>query len=160
MKYIVTDVDGVLTDATVTLDAQGNESKRFCFRDLDAIGVGRRAGSAFVMLTGENTPIARFIAKRFGIEKAYFGAKDKLSVMAQISGQLGIDAGQIVYIGDSDSDAALLSASGLGIAPHDGTATAKKAADSIADACGGTGVLLEVVDKLISGEFKWPEEIQ
>jgi 3-deoxy-D-manno-octulosonate 8-phosphate phosphatase KdsC-like HAD superfamily phosphatase len=44
MKFILLDVDGVLTDGSVTLDVNGNESKRICYRDLDAIVVGRRAG--------------------------------------------------------------------------------------------------------------------
>jgi YrbI family 3-deoxy-D-manno-octulosonate 8-phosphate phosphatase len=158
MKYIITDVDGVLTDGSVIIDAQGNESKKICYRDLDAIGVGRQAGYEFGIVTGENTPIASFLAKRFGIELAWFGAKDKLKVMDEITKKLKVSASEIIYIGDSDNDISLLEASGLGITPRDGTFRAKNAAQVITDAKGGTGVLLEVVDRLLLKKLFHPGE--
>jgi YrbI family 3-deoxy-D-manno-octulosonate 8-phosphate phosphatase len=158
MKYIITDVDGILTDGSVYVDAQGNENKRICYRDLDAIGVGRRAGYEFAIITGENTPMAKFIAKRFGIELAFFGAKNKLQIMTEFMEKSGMDIKNMIYIGDSDNDAALLEAAGLGIAPADGTFKAKNAAHAITDAKGGTGVLLEVIDKLLLGMYRWPGE--
>jgi YrbI family 3-deoxy-D-manno-octulosonate 8-phosphate phosphatase len=158
MKLILTDVDGVLTDGSVLLDLDGNESKRICYRDLDAIGIGRRAGYEFGIITGENTPMAKMIAKRFGIARVYFGAKDKVKAMAEISRETGIDAKDVLYIGDSDNDVALLELVGLGIAPADGTCKAKQAAKIITDTKGGCGVLLEVVNKLLLGKFFWPGE--
>ncbi|GHV82977.1 hypothetical protein AGMMS50212_03170 [Spirochaetia bacterium] len=156
MKLILTDVDGVLTDGSVMMDMHGNESKKICYRDLDAVGVGRRAGYEFGIITGEDTQMAHAIAKRFGIELACFGAKNKTARFSEISEKTGVAAKNIVYIGDSDTDAALLSQAGLGIAPFDATANAKKAAKYTAESKGGTGVLLEVVDKLISGVLAWP----
>lgn len=156
MKYIVTDIDGVLTDGTVTIDAQGNEQKKICYRDLDAIGTGRKAGYEFIFITGEDTPIARFIARRFGIEKVFFGAKQKLKVLNEAAPELNLDIKNIVYIGDSDNDIELLEAAGLGIAPRDGTFRAKQSAKVITDAKGGTGVLLEVLDKLLLKKLSFP----
>ncbi|GMO41486.1 MAG: hypothetical protein Ta2B_21350 [Termitinemataceae bacterium] len=160
MRLILTDVDGVLTDGSVTIDEHGHETKKICYRDLDAIGVGRRAGYEFGIITGEDTPMARAIAKRFRIDIAYFGAKNKMRVMAEITEKIGLSAKNIVYIGDSDTDSALLSAAGLGISPADGTINAKKAALYTAENRGGTGVLLEVIDKLIGGVLAWPPKVQ
>ncbi|MDL2272451.1 hypothetical protein LJC23_05400, partial [Desulfovibrio sp. OttesenSCG-928-I05] len=75
MKIILTDVDGVLTDGRITLDVHGNETKVICYRDLDAIGIGRRAGYEFAFATGENTGMVDVLAKRFGVTKVYPGAK-------------------------------------------------------------------------------------
>jgi YrbI family 3-deoxy-D-manno-octulosonate 8-phosphate phosphatase len=157
MKLILTDVDGVLTDGTVLMDIHGTESKRICYRDLDAIGIGRRAGYEFGIITGENTPMARLIAARFGINIAYFGAKDKIKVMAGITEEMGIPVKNIIYIGDSDSDVSLLELAGIGIAPFDAAFRAKQTAKLITDARGGSGVLLEVIDKLLLGKIIWPE---
>jgi YrbI family 3-deoxy-D-manno-octulosonate 8-phosphate phosphatase len=140
------------------MDAQGNESKKICYRDLDAVGVGRREGYEFGIITGENTPMAALLAKRFGIALALFGAKDKLNVMANITKKLGVRASEIIYIGDSDHDIPLLEAAGLGITPRDGTFRAKNAAQVITDAGGGTGVLLEVVDRLLLKKLFHPGE--
>lgn len=155
-KMILTDVDGVLTDGRVTMDARGWESKSICYRDLDAIGVGRRAGYEFVFMTGENTEMARVLARRFGVSRAYYGAKDKLLALNQFSEESGLPFDQLVYIGDSDRDAPALKAAGLGIAPCDASIKARAAADVMTEAKGGYGVLLEVVDKLIDGEWSCP----
>ena len=158
MKLILVDIDGVLTDGRVTLDINGNETKTICYRDLDAIGIGRRAGYEFAFVTGEDTPMVSVIAKRFDIEIVYSGAKDKLASVRQISNEYGIPLSGFVYIGDSDRDAPALEAVGLGIAPRDASVRARNAAHFITDCYGGTGVLLEVMDKIIMGKLHYPGE--
>ena len=156
MKFIFTDVDGVLTDGQLTIDINGNEIKTICYRDLDAIGIGRRNGYDFAFVTGENTEMVQVLAKRFGINKVYAGAKDKLAAMNAIAAEFKTELCDLLYIGDSDRDATALEAVGLGIAPRNATASAKNAADYITESDGGCGVLLEVVDKLIAGKLKFP----
>jgi len=154
VKLILTDVDGVLTDGRVTLDEHGCETKSINYRDLDAIGIGRRAGYEFAFVTGEDTKMARVLAKRFGVERLYAGAKDKLAAVTAISEELNIPLFHLVYIGDSDRDAPAMEAVGLGVAPRDAALKAKAAAAVITQSRGGYGVLLETVDKLIAGEWK------
>jgi YrbI family 3-deoxy-D-manno-octulosonate 8-phosphate phosphatase len=153
MKYILTDIDGVLTDGRVTLDINGNETKNVCYRDLDAIGIGHKNGYVFFFVTGENTPMVDVIAKRFGVENVFKGAKDKLAVLQNISAEKNIPLSEMIYIGDSHRDAPALSAVGIGIAPKDAAFSAKKAAKYITDSNGGYGVLLEVTDKILLGEW-------
>lgn len=156
MKLILLDVDGVLTDGRVTIDIHGNETKTICYRDLDAIGVGRKKGYDFAFVTGEDTEMVKALAKRFGIEKIYAGAKDKLAAMKTIAVECGINLDCLLYIGDSDRDAPALDAVGFGIAPYDATAYAKSSANYVTESRGGYGVLLEVIDKLIAGKIKFP----
>jgi len=158
MKMIFTDVDGVLTDGRVTIDINGNETKSICYRDLDAVGVGRRSGYDFAFVTGEDTEMVAALAKRFNISKVYAGAKDKVAVMCLIADEYGMKLSELMYIGDSDRDAPALEVVGLGIAPRDSTESARIAANYVSEVKGGYGVLLEVVDKLISGKIKHPCE--
>lgn len=153
MKLILTDVDGVLTDGRVNIDVNGNETKTICYRDLDAIGIGRRAGYDFAFVTGEDTDMVKALAERFNIQKVYSGAKDKLSALTSISQELGCCLEELIYIGDSDRDAPGLEVVGLSVAPMDGTPRAKAASRYITDARGGYGVLFETVDKIISKEW-------
>jgi YrbI family 3-deoxy-D-manno-octulosonate 8-phosphate phosphatase len=155
MKLILTDVDGVLTDGRVTLNIHGDETKSICYRDLDAIGIGRRNGYDFAFVTGEDTKMVQLIANRFKVERVYAGAKDKLLAVNSIAGELGIDVSELLYIGDSDRDAPALEAVGIGIAPRDATVSAKNAANLITETNSGCGVLLEVIDNLISGKLKY-----
>lgn len=151
IKYIFADIDGVITDGKVWIDAQGNENKQICYRDLDSIGIGRNVDLEFVFITGENTEIARGIARRFKVEPSVFGAKDKLSAIETLIATMQIDKDCICYIGDSDRDAPAIAYVGLGIAPADGSKKARAAADFITDSVGGAGVLFEVVENIIEG---------
>jgi len=159
MKIIFTDVDGVLTDGRVTMDVNSNETKTISYRDLDAIGVGRRAGFEFAFVTGEDTEMVRVLAKRFKVDIVYAGAKDKVPVMTKAAEAYGLKLDELFYIGDSDRDVPLLEACGFGVAPRDGTTNARLAANYVTEVCGGHGVLLEVVDKLISGKIKFPARV-
>jgi YrbI family 3-deoxy-D-manno-octulosonate 8-phosphate phosphatase len=157
MKLILTDVDGVLTDGRVTIDIYGNETKSICYRDLDAIGIGRAHGYDFAFVTGEDTAMVSAIAERFKIMRVYAGQKDKLVAMRAIGAELGVAIGDLLYIGDSDRDVTALEAVGVGIVPRDATASAVNAANFVTESCGGYGVLLEVVNKLIAGKVKFPK---
>jgi 3-deoxy-D-manno-octulosonate 8-phosphate phosphatase KdsC-like HAD superfamily phosphatase len=77
--------------------------------------------------------------------------------MNAIAAELGVDVDKLLYIGDSDRDAPALDVVGVGIAPRDATASALNAANFVTESKGGYGVLLEVVDKLIAGEIKFPK---
>lgn len=156
MKIILTDVDGVLTDGRISLDIHGNETKVICYRDLDAIGIGRRAGYDFAFATGEDTPMVGVLAARFSVTRVYPGAKDKLAALQQFCADTGLAMEQVIYIGDSDRDAPALEAAGLGIAPCDASQKALHAADVVTLAVGGSGVLLEVVNGLIAGKLRLP----
>lgn len=149
IKYIFADMDGVVTDGTVRIDENGRESKAICFRDLDAIGIGRRAGIAFAFVTGEDTPIAHFMAKRFGVETAVFGAKDKKAAVEGLLAQLNLTAEEICYIGDSARDVPAIEMAGIGATVQDGVLAARRAADIVTECRGGTGALLELVETLL-----------
>jgi YrbI family 3-deoxy-D-manno-octulosonate 8-phosphate phosphatase len=143
-----------LTDGRVTLDIHGNETKSIAYRDLDAIGIGRRAGYDFAFVTGEDSEMARFFAARFKVDRLYTGAKDKLAAVTAISDETGIPLNNLIYIGDSDRDVPALEAVGLGIAPCDASPKAQKAANFLTECKGGFGVLLEVVNNLVDGVWK------
>ena len=149
IKYIFADMDGVVTDGTVRIDEAGRESKAISFRDLDAIGIGRAAGLDFAFITGEDTPIAHFMAQRFGVETAVFGAKDKGKAVASLLKELGLTADEICYIGDSARDVPAIEMAGVGATVCDGVLAARRAADIVTECRGGTGALLELVEIIV-----------
>lgn len=154
IKYIFADMDGVVTDGTVRIDEHGKESKAICFRDLDAIGIGRRAGIEFAFVTGEDTPIAHFMAKRFGVDTVAFGAKDKKAAVENLLLQLGLSADEICYIGDSARDIPAIELAGIGVTVQDGVLAARRAADIVTECRGGTGALLELVETILERRNK------
>ena len=153
IKYIFTDIDGVLTNGQVLIDELGNERKNICYRDLDAISLGRKAGIEFAMLTGESTNLASYIVKRFNVSEAVLGAKDKGKAFMELIERLGIRKEDVCYIGDSNRDIPAIDMAGLGVCPHDATLQVLKKVDYVTEVDGGQGVLWEVVEKIISKDL-------
>ncbi len=145
IRLLVLDLDGVITDGTVLLFASGDEVRSVHFHDLDAVARVRRLGVEVAILSGENNPAGHRVAARFGIEEAVWGAKDKLVALEEMTRRLGIPLEETCYVGDADRDAPALKAAGLGLAPADGTPTARAAADRVLEAVGGRGAVAEAV---------------
>ncbi len=149
IKLLALDIDGVLTDGRLILDASGNEYKSINIRDLDGITWLQKSGLALALLTGEDTAFVDTIARRFGITNILKGAKDKEKALKQLAGKTQVSLGNICYVGDADRDAGALKLCGLGIVPQDGTKKAKKSALVVLKSKGGEGVIQEVIEYLI-----------
>ena len=149
IKYIFSDIDGVLTNGKVQIDAEGNERKDICYRDLDAIAKGRKNGLEFAFVTGEDTKMAHYIAKRFNVSKAIFGAKDKELALKYLMEELNANREEICYIGDSERDIPAIKFASLGVAPADALKSVREAADITLECNGGQGALWELVKYLI-----------
>ena len=69
---IALDVDGVLTDGGVYWDGNGGEWKRFSFRDIMGVSLGRKAGLRFACLVERAPELAREdVLERADIRRGY-----------------------------------------------------------------------------------------
>ena len=75
IRVVLLDIDGVLTDGKVTVDSNGKEYKTLDFRDIDAVYTLRGAGIKVGLVTGEDTPIAKYFKNRFKPDYFYSGCK-------------------------------------------------------------------------------------
>lgn len=149
IKYIFSDIDGVLTDGTVLLDAENNEQKKICYRDLDSINFGKAHGLEFALITGEDSKLARQISKRFRTINNSYGAKDKAQALLDLQKKLQLEIDEICYIGDSMRDIPAIQLAKLGVAPADALKNVRENADYITEVCGGQGVLWETVEMIV-----------
>ena len=145
IALVLLDVDGVLTDGTVRCTAGGDEEKSLFMRDVDAVFDARRRGLRVGLVTGEETPLVDFIARRLVIEVIAQGAKDKLAAIRKVAEAEGIGLDAVCYVGDGDRDAPALAAVGLGLAPRDASIEAKRAAAVVLTSPGGRGAVAEAM---------------
>lgn len=153
IKLLVLDIDGVLTDGRVIIDASSREYKSINYRDLDGIAWLKKRGVGLVLLTGEKTAIVGTLAKRFGISKVIKGAKDKEKALKQLLRSSQVPLKNICYVGDSDRDAYALRTCGLGIVPQDATKKAKESASVVLKSKGGNGVVHEIIEHLVKNGY-------
>src|SRR6185437_12024483 len=109
----------------------GEEVRSVHFRDADAVAGALRNGVTVAVLSGEESAGVKQVAHRLGIKEGYFGAKDKLDRLRDLASELAMEMEETCYVGDADRDAPALFAAGIGLAPSDGSAAARSAADHV-----------------------------
>lgn len=153
IALVVFDVDGVLTDGTLTYGAEGEQVKHFNVKD----GVGLKLlgyfGVECAVISAKDSAPLRQRMKDLKIQHFYPGSKDKWPVLEQLLAQLNIRAEQCCYVGDDVIDLKVMSKVGLSIAPKDAFWMVKEQADIITEACGGRGVAREVADLLLAARM-------
>ena len=149
IKALAMDVDGVLTDGRVCWGAAGEESKRFSFRDIMGLSLGRRAGLKLALVSGEAGPILDRFAAKMGIEDVFQGYRDKAGAVAAFAGRHQLPLGSVCFIGDDVNDLEAMALVGLSVCPADAHPSVRRKAQWILAASGGHGAVRELIDRLL-----------
>ncbi len=157
---ILSDVDGVLTDGTIEIDHEGNESKRFSTLDGYGIRCWKKAGHDFGLITGRKSPCVLHRAQDLGITIVRLGIFAKREAVEEIAAEHGLTLNQIAYIGDDLPDLPAIRAVGLGVAVPDAVQEVKDAADYITMRRGGYGAVREVIEQILRRQGKWNQAAQ
>ena len=153
IKLVVFDVDGVLTDGTLSYSKNGEEVKHFNVKD----GVGIKLLNTYDITTAvisakDSAPLRKRISD-LGIPHFYPACADKWAKLSLLLEQLNIEANEVCYVGDDVIDLKVMKRIGLSITPADGFWLVKKYADLVTDAAGGKGVAREVADIILSSRM-------
>lgn len=153
IKLLITDCDGVLTDAGVYYGENGEVLKKFNIRD--GMGVERLRKLVNVetaIITGEVSPSVAKRAEKLKITELHLGIKDKLAVLVQIMANRNLTKNNIAYIGDDVNDIEIMQNVGLTACPSDAISFTKEVADYICENKGGEGCFREFAELIIAAQ--------
>lgn len=150
IKYLILDVDGVMTDGGLYYSADGVELKRFNAQDGYGIVRARECGLGIGIISGRETPIVAARARVLGIDDVYQGAADKVEAMRGIQARYYLKDEEIAYIGDDLFDLPLLGAVGLSAAPKNARPEVRRKVHYVTSAAGGEGAVRELIDFLLA----------
>jgi 3-deoxy-D-manno-octulosonate 8-phosphate phosphatase (KDO 8-P phosphatase) len=157
IKLLVLDVDGVLTDGTIVVNAEGGESKFFNSLDGHGIRLWRRAGLKVAFLSGRTSePVTRY-ARQLDVDYIFQGCHYKMPVLEKLLDELGLSAGEVAFVGDDLPDLPAISYVGFGVAVADAIEEVKQHADYVTTRKGGSGAVREVIEYLLKNTGKWQE---
>jgi YrbI family 3-deoxy-D-manno-octulosonate 8-phosphate phosphatase len=151
VRLVLTDVDGVLTDAGMYLSSDGTELKKFNARDGKGFELLRLAGIATGMLTSEAVELVAQRARKLGTHVA-LGCADKLAEADRLRLSSGLTWDEIAYIGDDVHDLELMASVGLSAAPCDAVPVVRSAARYVTQAAGGKGSFRELADLILAAQ--------
>lgn len=149
IRLLVLDVDGVLTDGRIYLDADGREQKVFHVHDGHGIKQAMRAGIQIAVISGRQSRAVEQRMDELGIEHVRLGQEKKTAAFEEIVAQLDIPLDAVACIGDDEPDLAIMNGAGLAISVADAQPVVRAQADWVTSNGGGKGAVREVCDALI-----------
>jgi len=155
IRLFLCDVDGVLTDGTVTM-GQGVELKRFHIQD----GLGLRLLQKEGLKVGwiSNRPSDATIERAKDLKVDYLHqqkAGTKTQAAEDMMKQAGVTWSQVCYLGDDIVDLAVLKRAGFAVAVANAIAEAKDVAHYVTKAPGGDGAVREVCEMILKAQGYW-----
>lgn len=154
IRFVITDIDGVLTDGSLYYDANGETFK--CFNVRDGLGIKMLIENdvQVAVLSGRDSPILRKRIADLGIELFQLGKLDKQTACLQLIEQAGVTAEQTAYIGDDSVDLPAFEICGLAVAVADAPQYIQDAADYTLTLAGGKGAFRELSDAILNAQEK------
>lgn len=149
VMLLVLDVDGVMTDGSVFLDASGAETKRFNVRDGLGIKLWRRCGFKAAFLTARQSLAVERRAKELDVEIVVQGVHDKSKGLDEILAHFGVGPERAAYMGDDWPDVPVLRRVGFAMAVQDAAEEVKAAAALVTRARGGRGAVREAIEHIL-----------
>jgi len=151
IRLFAMDVDGVLTDGTITIGSDGTESKQFSI--LDGLGLVRLrdAGIELAWISGRSSRATQRRAEELKIPHVIQGRSDKLQALQELADRLGVAAKDCCYMGDDEIDVPAILWVGIGVSVKDGMPAATMAARYIPRRPAGKGAVREVCDLILAG---------
>ena len=150
IRGIFCESDGILTNGKVIYDPSGKGSKQFHFRDSAIIPYLRMAGVVTGVVSGrESDTVSRWCAD-LKMEFCHQGILDKVSTVEKLAEHYKLKLKEVAFIGDDLSDRGVFRIVGLSVCPADALAYVKQSADLVTFAKGGSGVLRELADLVLT----------
>ncbi len=153
VRMILADVDGTLTDGSLTPYPDGEEIKSFNTKDGLGVLISRLAGLKVGFITGKNSKALKAGPRGSGSTSSARRSTRSRSFGRSWPSTAFVE--EIAYIGDDLNDLAVLEAAGFSAAPADAVAAVRKRVDFVCRRRGGEGAFRELVDYILGAQRKW-----
>lgn len=149
IKLLAFDVDGVLTDGSITYDENGVEYKTFNAKD--GHGIVRMGKSGFItaIITARHNGTVQHRAKNLNVTELYQGQKYKLPALEELMKKYNLTYENVSYMGDDLPDICILEKVGLACCPADAIKEVKEICNFKSSYAGGRGAVRELCDFIL-----------
>jgi YrbI family 3-deoxy-D-manno-octulosonate 8-phosphate phosphatase len=152
IQLVLTDVDGVLTDAGMYYGVTGDSLKKFNTRDGMGMELLRQQGIEVGIITREQTEIVAQRARKLQLDLVIQGCRDKASALDQLLKERGLGAQNVAYIGDDINDLEIMGLVGFSAAPADAVEAVRQQAHYLCKTAGGHGCFREFAEEILQRE--------
>jgi 3-deoxy-D-manno-octulosonate 8-phosphate phosphatase (KDO 8-P phosphatase) len=152
LKLLLLDVDGVLTDGTITYTHEGTEIKSFHTRDGFGIRLLLESGVEVGLITARESEAVKRRVQDLGLKHVFQKTKNKLEVFDQLLKELGLEPTEVGYMGDDWLDLPLLVRVGFAATVADAVPEVLQIAHYVTRRKGGHGAVREVCELILEAK--------
>jgi 3-deoxy-D-manno-octulosonate 8-phosphate phosphatase (KDO 8-P phosphatase) len=158
------DVDGTMTDGSVTLlsqvDGTALEIKTFDAHDGQGLTLAHTAGLRTGCITGRESSALLRRAQEMKMEFVYMKQSIKMPAYEDVLRKAEVSDDEVAFVGDDLPDIPLLRRVGLAVAVGDGVGEVKEVAHYTTRALAGHGAIREAVELILRSKGIWEEMIE
>ena len=149
VRAVVTDFDGVHTDDTAIIDADGGERVRVSREDGMGVALLRRAGVPLLILSTEVNPVVRARAAKLRVPVLH-GIDDKEAALRDWAREHDLPLADIAYLGNDVNDLPAMRIVGWPVAVANAHPLVLAEARVVLRRRGGDGAVRELIERVLS----------
>lgn len=158
LEHITTfifDVDGVLTDGSVTILTDGEMLRKMNIKDGYALKTAIVNGFNICIISGGSNEGVRIRLEGLGIKDVYLGAHNKIDQLNEYLAKNAIKSENVLYMGDDIPDYPVMGIVGLPCCPQDAVPEIKNISKYVSHKKGGEGAVRDVIEQVLKVQGKW-----
>lgn len=152
---LIFDVDGVLTDGTITITTEGEMYRTMHTKDGYALKAAFEQGLKVCIISGGNNEGVRVRLKGLGLTDVFLGAHNKTEIMSEYLKQNNTTHDQVLYMGDDIPDLYVMQEVALPCCPQDAVPEIKAISKYVSHKKGGKGCVRDVIEQVLKVQGKW-----
>ncbi len=149
------DIDGVLTDGTVTITTTGELLRKMNIKDGYALKTAVDLGYHICIISGGSNEGVRIRLNGLGITNVYLGTHNKIDQLNEFLSKYNIKPEQVLYMGDDLPDYHVMQKVVLPCCPQDAVPEIKNISKYISHKNGGSGAARDVIEQVLKVQGKW-----
>jgi 3-deoxy-D-manno-octulosonate 8-phosphate phosphatase (KDO 8-P phosphatase) len=155
ISTFIFDVDGVLTDGTVTVTTSGEMLRKMNIKDGYALKTAVDSGYHICIISGGSNEGVRLRLQGLGVKDIHLGVQNKTETLNQYLKSNNIDSANAVYMGDDIPDLKVMQLVGLPCCPQDAVPEIKAISSYISHKNGGKGAVRDIIEQVMKVQGKW-----
>jgi 3-deoxy-D-manno-octulosonate 8-phosphate phosphatase (KDO 8-P phosphatase) len=154
IKFVLMDLDGVLTDGSIIYSSTGEMLKSFNAHDGFGINRGRQLGLKFAIISGMSAKANEIRAERLKIEELFQNCEDKTEAAKEIKLKYSLTDENLCFMGDDTFDIELLEQVGFSACPPEAIEEVRNIVHYVTKVSAGRGCVREVIDLILHKQGK------
>jgi 3-deoxy-D-manno-octulosonate 8-phosphate phosphatase (KDO 8-P phosphatase) len=154
IKFLIVDVDGVLTDGGIIIDSNGVETKRFNVQDGLGLMLWKKSGFKSAIISARHSDVVEHRAKDLQIDKFFVGVSPKIDAYRELVKEWKMKDGEVCFIGDDLPDLEILKRVGFAASVDNAVFEVKSIAQYVSPKKGGEGAVREIIELILKAQGK------